>query len=46
MIDIYSAAIHANLCFPTPLSPVVIRYGLARLTAGIVILCSVYGNLS
>ena len=46
MIDIYTAAVCANLRRPTPKLLVDIRKGLARLTAGLVLIYCVYGNLS
>ena len=46
MIDIFTAAICANLRYPAPALLVDIRKGLARLTGELVLLWCVYGNLS
>jgi len=46
MIDIYTAAVCVNLRYLTPTVPSDIYKGFARLLAGLVLLCCVYGNLS
>lgn len=46
MIDLYTAAVCANLSYSAPALLSDIRKGLARLVAGLVLLCCVYGILS
>lgn len=45
MIDIYTAAVYANLRNTVPALRMELRKGLARLAAGLVLMCWVYGSL-
>ncbi|MDZ4392587.1 MAG: hypothetical protein U1B82_06400 [Cypionkella sp.] len=46
MIDIYTAAVCANLPYPAPALPADISGDLIRLAAGLFLLSCVFGNLS